>query len=204
MSVGGRSQVGAFGTSAEGATGVSCRWAVFLSGRGSTAQALFDVIDQIDVRWVVSSRASALGLKRAARCGLPTTVLASPIDWQGLDQELQQRRIEKIFLLGFMRLLPAEFVRSWRGRIWNVHPSLLPAFPGAHAMEKSFQAGAPMGVTIHDVNEEMDAGVRRRQAQAQPCVAWEEMQLRMAISEQRLIRDWAAAVNFRGWRSEWC
>lgn len=78
---------------------------------------------------------------------------------------LRSRSIQKIFLLGFMRLIPASFVELWSQSILNVHPSLLPLFPGLEAIEKSFQARAPMGVTIHHVTPEMDAGAVVAQSQ---------------------------------------
>lgn len=68
------------------------------------------------------------------------------------------QKIDKIFLLGFMRLLPASFLQKWQGRIFNLHPSLLPLYPGKNAIEKSYEAGDAMGVSIHHVITEMDAG----------------------------------------------
>jgi phosphoribosylglycinamide formyltransferase 1 len=176
---------------------MSDRWAVFLSGRGSTAQALFDMSDQVDVRWVVSNRCAAFGLKRAARLGLPTTVLAPGFSWQEVHQGLLDRRINRIFLLGFMKLIPADFLAKWQGRIWNVHPSLLPAYPGLKAMEKSFAEAQPMGVTIHDVVAEMDAGPRRLRKRVCDPGEWSsfaQAQLAMALSEQRLIRHWGGRI----------
>ncbi len=173
------------------------RWAVFLSGRGSTAQAIFDHLDQHDIRLVVSSKENAQGLKRAARFGIPTLVLPKQINWQTLNAELKSRGIDRIFLLGFMRLLPAEFLTTWNGKIWNIHPSLLPAYPGLKSLERSFQDKAPMGVTIHDVTPGMDEGTRRLQKGIAPLVQnWNlnEAEVRIAITEQRLIREWAARV----------
>lgn len=184
------------------------RWAVFLSGRGSTAQALFDLQDLLDIRLVISNRSKAYGLKRAARLGIPTRVLrptektpeAEAKLWFDIDRELKARRITHIFLLGFMKLIPASFLEEWKGRVWNVHPSLLPLYPGLEAMEKSFEERALMGVTIHDVIAEMDAGTRRLQklvysSKDDRPADFSSAQIRMAIQEQRLIREWAVRME---------
>lgn len=170
------------------------RWAVFLSGRGSTAQAMFDLGYPQEIRLVVSSKENAYGLKRAARLGIPTLVLPKQINWKVLNVELQRRGIDRIFLLGFMKLIPADFLQTWNGRIWNVHPSLLPAYPGLRSLEKSFTDRAPVGVTIHDVTVGMDEGTRRLQKPVGPMrQEWNlaDAEVRVAITEQRLIRDWA-------------
>lgn len=174
------------------------RWAVFLSGRGSTAQAMFDHVDQHDVRLVISTKESAYGLKRAARLGIPTLVLPKEINWRALNVELERRGIDRIFLLGFMKLIPTDFVQAWSGRIWNVHPSLLPAYPGLKSIEKSFNDKAPMGVTIHDVTPGMDEGKRRLQKNIGLVhQSWNlsDAEVRIAISEQRLIREWAGRAQ---------
>lgn len=135
------------------------RWAVFLSGRGSNAQVAFEELSQINIGLCVSSKKSALGLQKARRAGVPTLVLDKIPDWRGLDEELRKRKINRILLLGFMKIIPPEFCEKWQGRIWNLHPSLLPEFKGADAIERSFAAGAEMGISIHEVTAEMDAGL---------------------------------------------
>lgn len=183
----------------------SARWAVFLSGRGSTAQSAFDMLPHLDIALVVSDQPQALGLKRARRMGIAQWVApmkappAKGVDWNLLNQELTQRRITHIFLLGFMRIVPEFFVQTWAGRIFNIHPSLLPAFPGLEAMEKSFASGEDMGVSIHHVIAEMDAGALLRQRRVfkktEPRDSWESTALQMAACEQRMIRDFIL-----GWR----
>ncbi len=175
------------------------RWALFLSGRGSTAQSALDVLPHLDFAMVVSSKADAPGLQKARRMGVSHQILTAKIDWPGLTQDLRRRRVTHLFLLGFMRLLPAEFVQAWQGRIFNVHPSLLPAFPGAHAIRESYQARAPMGVTVHEVITAMDAGPRKLQSSV-PISSFEapgvpsEVVRRIAQTEQRLIRHWVDRV----------
>jgi phosphoribosylglycinamide formyltransferase-1 len=182
---------------------VTSRWAVFLSGRGSTAKAVMENCAQLDIRLIVSSRKSAFGLVQARRQGIPSLVLEKDVNWKHLHENLVARRVQKIFLLGFMKIIPAEFIQKWKGKIINVHPSLLPAFPGLEAMEKSFEQGKNMGVSVHVVTEEMDAGPLLLQnqvfsdvelQQSLNVMSFEQAQTRMAFCEQRLIRR-ASEVN---------
>lgn len=173
---------------------MSPSWAIFISGRGSNAQALLDVIDEVPVSLVVSSRGDVWGLRRAERAGVPVLVLDKKVDWQALLHELDRHRISHIFLLGFMKLIPPEFLRGWMGKIYNLHPSLLPQFPGMHAIEKSFEAGQQMGVTVHAVTEEMDAGERCLQKvtlKKASLVEFDWAQILISRDEQRLVREWA-------------
>lgn len=134
------------------------RWAIFISGSGSNLHAALELLPFLDIRMVVSSKASAYGLKRARRFGVEQFILDKKPNWENLDRELLARRVNRIFLLGFFKILPADFCLKWEGRIFNLHPSLLPDFKGAHAIEESFAAGKKMGVTIHEVTAELDAG----------------------------------------------
>ena len=172
------------------------RWAVFVSGRGSNAEALWENQAQLDVQLCVSSRSQAYGLLRAKRNGIPRLVLSPKPDWEALTVELEKRRINRIFLLGFMKILPKVFVEQWKGRMWNLHPSLLPQFPGAHAIEESFKAGADLGVSIHEVSEVMDAGplcyqslVLKKSVHQVHSLSFEEAQLSISIREQHLVRE---------------
>lgn len=173
---------------------MSPRWALLISGRGSTAQAVMDVIDWVNVSVVVSSKASAAGLFRARRNGVPTMTLPQEIAWEDLHRQLRQRGIDRIFLLGFMRIIPASFLQHWEGRIWNVHPSLLPKYPGAKAIEQALADNADIGVSIHNVISEMDAGQLRRQRFVSS--AADHSELPFAIDEQGLVRDWAMQMSF--------
>lgn len=165
-------------------------WAVFISGRGSNLQALLDEAADLDLRWVLSSKAKAPGLRRARRAGVPISVLSQPIDWTSLDLELRRRGISKIFLAGFMKLIPASFLQNWQGRILNIHPSLLPAYPGLRAWERAWQEGASMGVTVHVVEPEMDAGPRLLQAKIRgemKTLTPSQVALKVAVAEQALV-----------------
>jgi folate-dependent phosphoribosylglycinamide formyltransferase PurN len=146
------------------------QWAVLISGRGSNLAALLDLQDEIDVRLVLSSNSKAYGLKRAERAGVPcgmvpttSTVhesgrLRKIIHWPALSRLLKEKGITHIFLAGFMKVVPAVFIEEWAGRILNLHPSLLPAYPGLHSIERAIADRADLGVSIHEVVEDVDAG----------------------------------------------
>ncbi len=183
----------------------SSRWALFLSGRGSTAQAVLENQCNLDIRLVVSSKKKTMGQVRTRRFGVPIIYFGPGMSWESLQQELQRRGIQRIFLLGFMKILPEGFLRSWGGKIVNVHPSLLPAYPGLEAMEKSYQEarGDGMGVTVHIVTSEMDAGPILQQRKLRvpqglkTGLSFEEAQTRMAFLEQHLVRRVSEMVRFQ-------
>jgi len=179
---------------------VTQRWALFISGGGTTAQAVMDCSSQVDVRLVVSSRKSAFGLVRARRWGVPSYVLEQKIDWDKLQVLLESYRIQRIFLLGFMKILPADFCEKWKGKILNVHPSLLPQFKGAKAFDQSFTANQPMGVSIHQVTAGMDEGplVYQQKVIEKPSeVSESRARIFMGLSEQFLIRKVATLQKAR-------
>ena len=136
----------------------SKRWAIMISGRGSNLQALLDLGSEIDVVRVYSSQAEAPGVKKALRLGYQVSLLEKKINWQQLHQELTELRVDAIVLAGFMKIVPGDFVQKWQGKIINIHPSLLPDYPGLHAFERSWSEGADLGVTVHLVTAELDAG----------------------------------------------
>ncbi len=134
------------------------RWAIFISGAGSNLHAAIEMILEIDLILVVSSQSDAYGLQRARRNGIETLILEKKIDWENLNSQLKMRKIDCLLLLGFMKIIPKDFCESWQGKIWNLHPSLLPSYKGSRALERSFNEGAPMGVSLHEVTEELDGG----------------------------------------------
>ncbi len=129
--------------------------AVLISGEGSNLQALLDSVhgqDGIEIVGVASSRAEARGLERAEDAGVETAVFA-------LAGWLEERGVELVVLAGFMELLTPAFIRRFAGRIVNVHPALLPAFPGLGAIEQALEHGVKVaGVTVHFVDEGVDSG----------------------------------------------
>jgi phosphoribosylglycinamide formyltransferase-1 len=142
---------------------------VLISGRGSNLQAIIDAIGagRLDARvaLVVSNRADAAGLERARQAGIETLVLPhrdypdrAAYD-RALAAALKARGVELVCLAGFMRLLGAEFIGEFSGRVLNVHPSLLPAFPGLDAQQQAFDHGVKVaGATVHFVTADLDGG----------------------------------------------
>ncbi len=144
--------------------------AVFVSGNGSNLQALIDARARGDlaageIKLVVSDQAEAFALKRAEEAGIRTVIL-EPNDFSSREdfddavvEELKKDKIEVVVLAGFMRLLSGVFIEEYRNRILNIHPSLLPSFKGIHGIRDAFEYGVKItGVTVHFVNEELDAG----------------------------------------------
>lgn len=145
------------------------RLGVLISGRGSNLQSILHAIerDELDARVavVIANRADAGGLAHAVNAGIPTEVLehrrfASRADYdRALVEVLRRYDVGLVCLAGFMRLLGPVFVAAFRNAILNIHPSLLPAFPGVDAQRQAFDYGvAVAGCTVHFVTEELDAG----------------------------------------------
>jgi phosphoribosylglycinamide formyltransferase 1 len=147
---------------------VSFRVGVLISGEGTNLQAILDTLhgrEGIEVACVGSSEARARGLERARGAGVETRVfpLSEYEDRAARDSALgdwlEELGVELVVLAGFMELLGVPFVRRFQGRIINVHPALLPAFPGLRAIERALEHGAKViGVTVHFVDENVDAG----------------------------------------------
>lgn len=145
------------------------RIGILLSGRGSNFEALADnaasgAIPNAEIGLVLSNREGAPGIARAGERGLPARVIPS----KGLEREaydrlavdaLREARIDLVCLAGYMRLLSPYFVSAFSGRILNIHPSLLPSFPGLEAQRQALQYGVKIaGCTVHFVDENLDAG----------------------------------------------
>lgn len=146
------------------------RVAILISGRGSNMAALIDAAKAKDfpaeIAVVMANRADAVGLDRAKANGVATELIESKPFGKDraafeavLEEKLKQHRIELICLGGFMRLFTAEFVQRWYGRMLNIHPSLLPSFPGLDPHGQALKAGVKIsGATVHFVIPETDAG----------------------------------------------
>ena len=142
---------------------------VLLSGRGSNFEALAESISAgripgAEIAIVISHREGAPGIDRARARGIDARVIPS----KGLEREvydrqvvaaLQEKKVDLVCLAGYMRLLSPYFVQAFRGRILNIHPSLLPAFPGLESQRQALEHGAKFaGCTVHFVDENLDAG----------------------------------------------
>jgi len=143
--------------------------AILLSGRGSNFTAIADSIDagripNARITAVISNRTDAQGIETARKRGLDAQVISSKgKEREAHDREvvaaLREREVDLICLAGYMRLLSPWFVRQFPQRILNIHPSLLPAFPGLEAQEQAFAYGVKVsGCTVHFVDEELDHG----------------------------------------------
>ena len=145
------------------------RIGILLSGRGSNFEALADSvaagrIPNAEIAVVISSREGAPGIERAAARKLDARVIPS----KGLEREaydrqvtvvLREKEVELVCLAGYMRLLSPFFIAAFPGRILNIHPSLLPAFPGLESQRQALEHGAKYsGCTVHFVDENLDAG----------------------------------------------
>ena len=146
------------------------RLAILLSGRGSNFLAIHAAITSGDlpgceIALVLSNRAAAAGLAAAQALGLdarflPTRGLAPEARDQPFLAALAEARVDLVCLAGYMRLISPAFVAAYPNRILNVHPSLLPSFPGLDAQQQAFQAGVKVaGCTVHFVDEQVDHGV---------------------------------------------
>jgi phosphoribosylglycinamide formyltransferase-1 len=146
------------------------RVAVLISGRGSNMGALIEAAKQRDypaeIVLAVSNRPDAAGIAAARSAGIATTVI-NHTDYgkdrrafeEALQAALEGSSIEIVCLAGFMRLFTPWFIGKWQGRMLNIHPALLPAFPGLHTHEQALAAGAKVhGATVHLVTDDMDAG----------------------------------------------
>lgn len=143
--------------------------AVLISGRGSNLQSLIDACAVADfpasIAVVISNKADAYGLVRAQNAGIPTHVISHKdyADRESFERAmldcLAHYPIDLICQAGFMRILTSTFISPWRGRLINIHPSLLPKFKGLHTHERALEAGeSEAGCTIHFVNEGVDEG----------------------------------------------
>jgi len=183
------------------------RLGILLSGRGSNFLAICDAIangriPDATIVAVISDVADAPGLNRAVERGLP----AFPIPRGGLTRSEHEARIEKILdsagvelvcLAGYMRILSADFVSRWRGRILNIHPALLPKFPGLHVQRRALAAGErESGCTVHFVDEGTDTGpaVLQRRVPVHPGDTEETLSARILAEEHRAYPEAIARV----------
>jgi phosphoribosylglycinamide formyltransferase-1 len=145
-------------------------FAVFASGNGSNLQAIIDVCRKkkiaAELRMVFSDRPDAFALDRARKAGIPVVAWMEPKTFSSREafdravvRLLRAEGVDFIVLAGFMRILSPAFIRAYKNRILNIHPALLPAFKGAHAIDDALAAGVKeTGVTVHFVDEKVDHG----------------------------------------------
>ncbi len=180
------------------------RVAVLISGRGSNLRQLVEQADSYAVVLVASDRPDAAGLAWAAERGIPTFTgdakAFGKAAWEdALNAALARADVEAIALAGYMRLLSGSFVSRWRGRIVNIHPSLLPKYKGLDTHARALAAGdAEAGCSVHLVTEDLDAGTVLGQARVPilPGDTPETLAARVLAEEHRLyprvLAQWCA------------
>ena len=190
------------------------RLGILLSGRGSNFEAIAENIQRgrlnAEIAAVISNRPEARGIEIARERGLPAMVLPS----QGVHREeydrrvvaeLQDRGVELVCLAGFMRLLTSEFCRAFPLRALNIHPSLLPAFPGLDAQQQAIEHGAKIsGCTVHFVDQQLDGGPIILQA-AVPVLDGDTehtLAARILVEEHRIYSQAIGMVLSGRWRIE--
>lgn len=187
---------------------MACPTAILISGSGTNLQSFIDQVADgrldLDLRIVFSNNPDAYGLQRALRAGIPTESFPHG-DFP--SRELFDRAVagvldvyepELIVLAGFMRILSPWFVRHYEGRILNIHPALLPRYPGLNTHQRALDAGDEWhGSTVHFVTEELDGGPRILQGRLRvdPRETADELQHRVQAIEHRIYPEAAGLVG---------
>jgi phosphoribosylglycinamide formyltransferase-1 len=194
---------------------VSRRIAVLISGRGSNLQSIVDAIaaGRLDatIALVVSNRAEAPGLLRAREAGIEAIHLSARTyaDRDAYDlaivEVLQARSVDLVCLAGFMRLVGPPLLDAFANRILNIHPSLLPAFPGLDAQRQALEHGVRVsGATVHLVTNELDGGpiVLQSAVPVLPDDTVDALSARILVEEHRLYPEAIAMILAGGWSVE--
>jgi phosphoribosylglycinamide formyltransferase-1 len=178
------------------------RIGILISGRGSNMVAIADAVRDgripgAEIVVVISDHADAAGLARAAERGLATSVIErrgrtrAEHDAEMIER-LRERGVELVCLAGYMRLLSPQFIEAFRGRILNIHPSLLPSFPGLNAHRQALEYGVKWtGCTVHFVDETLDGGpiMAQRVVPVMDDDTVETLAARILVEEHRLYAE---------------
>lgn len=189
------------------------RLGVLLSGRGSNLQAIIDAIAErrldATIAVVISNQKNAGGLERARRVGIETLTL-SHRGWPSRDDydralvsELRSRNVGLVCLAGFMRKVGAPLIDAFPNAVLNIHPSLLPSFPGLHAQQQALDHGVKTsGVTVHFVTADLDAGpiIVQRTVPVRDDDTEETLAARILVEEHHAYPEAIALVLDGGWR----
>lgn len=187
---------------------MSCRTAILISGSGTNLQAFIDQVAagdlDLDLCLVFSNRPDAFGLERAQKAGIPTACLRHGDfgDRESFDRAvaaiIDKHSPELIVLAGFMRILSPWFVSHYEGRILNIHPALLPKYPGLDTHQRALDAGDEWhGSTVHFVTEELDGGPRilAGRLRVDPHESVDELQQRVQAIEHQIYPEAAGMVG---------
>lgn len=169
--------------------------AIFISGRGSNLSVFLQKKNRFKNLLVISNRADAFGLEKAKRFSVETKVLENPLQWDALSEELKTRQVDGIFLAGFMKIVPESFVNTWKDKIFNLHPSLLPDYKGLKSIERAYKDNKSVGVSVHKVTAQVDDGEIlfqevAVQSQELKDLSLAEVEQYTHICEQKLVNQW--------------
>jgi phosphoribosylglycinamide formyltransferase-1 len=191
------------------------RLGVLISGRGSNLQSIIDAIAErrldATIAVVISNQENAGGLERARRAGIETVTLshrgwASRDDYdRALVSELRKRDVALVCLAGFMRVFSSVMLDAFPNAILNIHPSLLPAFPGLHPQQQALDHGVKVsGVTVHLVTADLDAGpiVIQRTVPVLEGDTADSLAVRILVEEHQAYPEAVATILAGGWRVE--
>jgi phosphoribosylglycinamide formyltransferase 1 len=189
------------------------RLGVLISGRGSNLQAIIDAIAErrldASIAVVISNQENAGGLERARRAGIEALTL-SHREWPSRDdydralvRELRKRDVALVCLAGFMRKLGAPLIEAFPNAVLNIHPSLLPSFPGLHPQQQALDHGVKLsGVTVHFATGDLDAGpiIVQRTVPVRDDDTEETLAARILVEEHHAYPEAIALVLDGGWR----
>jgi phosphoribosylglycinamide formyltransferase-1 len=177
----------------------SAKIGVLISGSGSNLQALIDYFegsDRGEIALVISNRRDAFGLQRAKDANIDSLYLPKPKEGsreeydESLSTVLADRGIEWVVCAGFMRILGVKFVRQWKNKIINIHPAILPSFPGTEAVQQAIDAGVKVaGATVHFVDEGTDTGpiIAQSAIPVEKCDTVESLKAKVLVTEHQLL-----------------
>lgn len=187
---------------------MACKTAILISGSGTNLQAFIDAVAagdlDLDLCVVFSNRPDAFGLERAKQAGIPTACIrhGDYPDRESFDraviEELERFKPDLLVLAGFMRILSPMFVDHYEGRILNIHPALLPKYPGLNTHQRALDAGDEWhGSTVHFVTEELDGGPRILQGRLRvdPEETAGELRTRVQAVEHQIYPEAAGLVG---------
>ncbi len=185
-----------------------CRTAILISGSGTNLQAFIDAVEagdlDLELCVVFSNNPDAFGLERAEKAGIPTACIrhSDYPDRESFDRaviaELDRYEPDLLILAGFMRILSPAFVSHYEGKVLNIHPALLPKYPGLNTHRRVLDAGDEWhGSTVHFVTAELDAGPRILQGRLRvvPGETAEDLQHRVQAIEHRIYPEAAGLVG---------
>jgi phosphoribosylglycinamide formyltransferase-1 len=173
---------------------------VLVSGNGGNLQSIIDCRNLVDVTVLLSSNPKAYGVLRGMRAGVPTFVLPENLKGVGNKTEAEKWYLEKlkeyqvdvVILAGFMKIVTPKFIGAFSGRIFNIHPSLLPKYKGMTSLKDAIDAGeSEIGVTVHHVVPDVDSGgfLVQRVFDVPPSRELENSKLWLHIQESRVLKE---------------